>query len=435
MPIPGIRRFESITFGNNGLADITVGQSTVPKVHATISNPHHSFYNFGFQTQVPRNIPKLKHTFMVEFVLNKDVLSQAARDGGAGSVGGQPLFLKHSLEAQPYDKELTFAVKSFDRPKINIDLQTLNQYNKKRLIQQQLEYQAVNVRFYDAGNNAAQKLVKEYLQFYFGDQRTISERDWSNDIINEELKFSRSGTGWGFNPISDELYFFKEINIYQFYGRRRYDKFTYIHPKIQSIDLDSGDYSASEVLEINLTLMYEGVIMELDKELFPIPKKDATALYAITEEGIVSDINEKFRLAAQANVPQLNESPPAEVKSGTLPSNTRPAIDIPQVSSSFQNNQVNRASPTGVTEGTVNTSNAIINQNGTLITTQASLRLTEANRIAQEAQETLLKISRQKESVLTNRAGDTTIEDTDTNDTVDRLEKHDNSNAFDTRSA
>ena len=430
MPLPGIRRFESINIAN-GQSNIATGQSAVPKVHATISNPHHSFYNFGFHTQVPKNIPKLKHTFMVEFVLNKDVLqilSNASREtltGRGQTQKGIPQVLRHSLESQPYDRELTFAVKSFDRPKINIDIQTLNQYNKKRLIQQQLEYQAVNVRFYDAGDSAAQKLVKEYLQYYFGDQRNLITRDGDNYIFNSELTFARnwaSGSGWGFNPLSDELYFFKEINLYQFYGRRRYDKFTYVHPKIQAIDLDTGDYSVSETLEVNLTLMYEGVIIELDKELFPIPTTDATKLNAATDGGAVSDINEKFRFSKTANVPQPNEHPPAEIKSGTLPASiSRGNLSDVSTVLTLQNNQVTRSQST---VGGINTNSAIINQNGLNTILPAIDAATEAefNRLQRE--------ERQKESVLTNRAGDSTKSDSDTNDTVDRLEKHNNPDAF-----
>lgn len=210
-----------------------------------VTSPRHAFYHFGFNTNYMNKEPKLKHTFLVNFVISEASISNIFN-------GYKP----------DYARDLMFDVKSVDKPKYNFDIQTLNQYNKKRLVQQNIDYQPINVRFYDKANNAAIKFLKDYTRFYFGDVRyspVWGTHYWSDDIISNEM-FDLQG--FGFSPISNDLTFLDNITVFHFYNRHKYDRYVYVNPKIQTIDFDTADYSDSQVSELNVTFMYESVLFD-----------------------------------------------------------------------------------------------------------------------------------------------------------------------------
>jgi len=214
--------------------------SNIVETRQFVSTSKQAFNSFGFPSNFITNSGKFKNIFMVKFNVNTTI---------AG------------IEREVVEN-LSFVVKSIDKPKYSMDVQTLNQYNKKRLIYQQIEYQATTLHFYDTYKSDAAIFLKEYLNYYFADFSKTSVSDWNDDIIKPE--FNNGDKGWGFTP-KDDQYFINSIEVFQIYGKRTYDKYTYVHPKIQSLDFDTNDFSVNDISEITMGFMSEGVIVENGK--------------------------------------------------------------------------------------------------------------------------------------------------------------------------
>lgn len=186
--------------------------------------------------------PRPRYLFMVRFV----------RASGSGS--------------DTWANGMTYAVKTFDRPKISPTVQEVHQYNKKRLIQTGVKYSPVKISFYDTIDSAAQMMWYQYANFYFGDFRQTATAGWSYDITGPQFQGGENGFGFSPNLGSDAVsdlattaYFFDRIECYQFYAGE-YVQFDLVNPKIVSFDPDAFDSEHSGAHSIDMTVDYETVI-------------------------------------------------------------------------------------------------------------------------------------------------------------------------------
>lgn len=193
-------------------------------------------------------VPKPKFLFYVRFL----------RSQGAGGTGSS------TTGSNDWSKGVGIVVKNVDRPKVAFDVQTLNQYNKKRVIQSKVEYNPVSIKFHDTVDNKVFNMFEEYFRFYYGDPRTTSDVNWQWDITAQEMKTAGSGY-WGFNPPKQDpnfVYFFSRIEIYQLFGGK-FARFDLINPKITSWDPDELDYANGQIgHEITMNLAFEGIIYQ-----------------------------------------------------------------------------------------------------------------------------------------------------------------------------
>ena len=197
---------------------------------------------FNANSQNYTGSPRPKYLFMVRFVLTNS----------AGSSAG--------------NTALTYAVRSFDRPKVTPVVQELNQYNKKRLIQTGAKYSPVKISFYDTIDSAAQMMWYQYANFYYGDFRQTSTANWLYDITAPAFQGGENGFGFSPNLSSDAVsaitssaYFFDHIECYQFYAGE-YLQFDLVNPKIVSFNPDSFDAEHSDFNTIDMELEYESII-------------------------------------------------------------------------------------------------------------------------------------------------------------------------------
>ncbi len=194
--------------------------------------------NFGLGGALFTHVPKAKFMFYVRFHLGI------------------------ALQAN-WSKVLGFAVKSLDRPKISFETHTLNEYNKKRIVQTKVEYQPISFRLHDTIDNRALKMFSSYFNYYYGDGMHDNIHDWDNDSISPA--FIQPGT-WGLVPAisptvpGNNNYFFDRIEVYQIYGKH-YNQFNLIHPKITFFDPDELDYAAGDSSpEISMAMEFEGYV-------------------------------------------------------------------------------------------------------------------------------------------------------------------------------
>jgi hypothetical protein len=219
----------------------------------TIQTPKHAAVNYSTHTspQSYDNAPavttfqgKPKWTFWVEFNRNK-------RDGAE----------------KPWEKRLLFEVKQVDRPRVNFDHAEIQQYNKKRQVYKQIQYQQVQIRFIDSIAHSAFEMYKDFARHYFADFNRTDREDWYWDLTRGtfDTTGANAGRGWGFNPSNvdsdQDSYYFSTIDIHHVHGRIDY-KMTLVNPKIISFDPDDLDMAnGQEFSSISMSLAYEGIIM------------------------------------------------------------------------------------------------------------------------------------------------------------------------------
>jgi len=203
-------------------------------------------------------IPKPKFLFFVKFI-------QALNN----SVTPGPTIADTSKYSDPAEG-IVFQIKTVDKPKFNIKTETLHQYNKKRVIQTQIDYQPMTITFHDDVSDQVMQFWKDYYSYYYGDVRKTSSESWSEDIVTKNFN-EADGTGWGYQGqfaggLANNKNFLERIELFQFYGGE-YTVISFIHPKITVFDHDANDYAdGREGQGIRITFDYEGVLYNLTKQ-------------------------------------------------------------------------------------------------------------------------------------------------------------------------
>lgn len=207
--------------------------------------------------------PKFKFLFHVYFELNSEYIPFAT-----------PL---------PEDKNFGLAVKTVQLPKYTFDTHTMNQYNRKRVVQTKIKYDPINITFHDDNANLIRKLWYNYYTYYFKDSmqqdplsgvrsgafgskvndlnhRNIYESDISGEqdwgyIGETSMPSTATGTAIG----KSKAPFFRAINVYGF-NQHNFVLYRLINPIIESFTHDTYDYSQGQgVMEHQMTLQYETV--------------------------------------------------------------------------------------------------------------------------------------------------------------------------------
>jgi hypothetical protein len=208
--------------------------------------------------------PKYKFLFHVYFDINK-------------------LYIP-ATDQWPDDQNFGLAVKSVQLPKYTFDLQTLNQYNRKRIVQTKIKYDPVTITMHDDNSNLIKNMWYTYYTYYYKDATQLDSNsnianaagDGTKYNLNERNIYSPSITGqddWGYigessdSPATNtaaglgisKAPFFKAINIYGF-NQHNFVLYRLINPMIESFNHDTYDYAQGNgVMEHQMTLNYETV--------------------------------------------------------------------------------------------------------------------------------------------------------------------------------
>jgi hypothetical protein len=178
-------------------------------------------------------------------------------------------------------------VKTTDLPSYQITNETLNQYNRKRIIQTKINYQPVTITLHDDQSDLIRNLWYNYYTYYYKDSTygynnvpaqhgtsgqnaimqngfgyntadTYSARqntDWG--YIGEGYADSSPGTASGNN--NGKPRFFNDITIYGL-AQKRFASYTLINPIITDWKSDQYDYSqGAGTMSHTLTVAYETV--------------------------------------------------------------------------------------------------------------------------------------------------------------------------------
>jgi hypothetical protein len=232
--------------GDNGLRDYTHASKT-------------------FRTNGYELAPRLKFLFHTYFNLNPDIpgIKQLDSNGDIASIG--------------------LSVKTVDLPSYQISVDTLNQYNRKRLVQSKIEYQPVQITFNDDGGDLIRNLWYSYFSYYYKDSVNKYEgvpntNGTSGDLQTTPTGFSyntsdtysttRVVNDWGFagEAYTDGTFtgdgkpaFFKDIKIYGL-NQHKFAAYVLVNPMITDWRHDTYDYAqGTGTMTHTVTLRYETV--------------------------------------------------------------------------------------------------------------------------------------------------------------------------------
>lgn len=252
-------------FGQSELQPFPPGEGLRDYTHASKT------FKSGGYNLAPRN----KFLFYVYFNLNTNIPAVANLiSGGKSSTIG-------------------LTVKTAQLPSYNIDVATMNQYNRKRLVQTKINYNPAQIVFNDDTSDLIRNMWYQYYQYYYSDPTykygntpnqsgTLGEvsslLSGFNYNTNDIYSASRPVQHWGLSgqgysnpslqtlasslltgPASGVEPFFNDITIYGM-SQKTYAQYTMINPLITEWTHDTYDYSqGNQVMTHTMNIRYENV--------------------------------------------------------------------------------------------------------------------------------------------------------------------------------
>lgn len=231
-------------------------------------NPYLRDYTHASKTFRPDSYalsPKLKFLFHVVFDINPQVYTT--------------------------DNNPSVLVKTVKLPSVGFDVTTLNQYNRKRLVQTKVKYDPIDITFHDDHLNVINGMWYRYLTYYYKDSSnpdvlfngkrgnnppndynaggTNSSR--TEALYNERTQYKPSitdFTDWGYvgdgaqssSTDPTKIPFFKNITIFGM-GRHNWTSHTLINPIITRFGQDTYAYEQGNgTMENSMTIDYETIV-------------------------------------------------------------------------------------------------------------------------------------------------------------------------------
>ena len=160
-------------------------------------------------------------------------------------------------------RDVGVLVKKIDLPKFKIATETLNQYNRKTVIQTKLTYDPIKVEFHDDNSDITNKLWKNYWEYYYTDG-IYSGAGADREVPEQfgDTKYGLKDYPYGFDNFQTED-FFKSIDIYVLHkgkGSQDFTQITLINPKITDWSHDQLDQNqGNNILTKSMTVAYETV--------------------------------------------------------------------------------------------------------------------------------------------------------------------------------
>jgi hypothetical protein len=254
-------------FGQNELQSFPPDQGLRDYTHAS-----KTFRSSGYDLA-----PRTKFLFYVYFNLNTNIpaVSNLTSGGKSSTIG--------------------LMVKTAQLPGYTIDVATMNQYNRKRLVQTKINYNPAQIVFNDDASDLVRNMWYQYYQYYYSDptykygntpnQNGVLGQIQVPDVFggasytaNDIYSPSRGIQKWGLSgqgysnpslqslatsvltgPASGQEPFFRDITIYGM-NQKSYAQYTMINPLITEWAHDTYDYSQGNgIMTHTMNIRYENV--------------------------------------------------------------------------------------------------------------------------------------------------------------------------------
>jgi hypothetical protein len=172
--------------------------------------------------------------------------------------------------------EINLLARSADLPRYRIQTETVNQYNRKKVVQTNVQYQPVNIEFHDDNAGLTTLLWEAYFRYYYNDSDYTKKSPDGSPVITADA-YNRVKNGlnnvysnedffkkfrYGLDKPNKKTPFFNSIQIFQLHPenyKSRYTSFTLINPIIEDFQHDSVSQENSAFSLNKLSVTYESV--------------------------------------------------------------------------------------------------------------------------------------------------------------------------------
>jgi hypothetical protein len=167
-------------------------------------------------------------------------------------------------------RDVGLLVKKIDLPKFKIQTETLNQYNRKTVVQTKINYNPVTIDFHDDNSDITTNLWKNYYNYYYRDGIYGSENNNRNIVeqYSDTKYLPDTYYEYGYQK-SVQNPFLYSIDIYVLHkghGKQDFTQITLVNPLISDWQHDSLDQNDSgKILTNKMTVNYEFVVYKTGK--------------------------------------------------------------------------------------------------------------------------------------------------------------------------
>jgi hypothetical protein len=211
-----------------------------------------------------------------------------------------------------YKNVLGMLVKNVTLPKFTMQVDKVNQYNRKRNIQQRVTYEDATIKFHDDNMGLINLMWQNYFNYYYADSASAKAAGAFNQTATRNFSFTRHAYGLDSGSSAS---FFNYIIIYQM-AQGQYVSYKLINPIVTSWSHESMDYAQSQSPHDNMmTLAFEaveygsGVVAPGDPEGFGMENYDQvpSPLLGLNSISNINDIKSGSNLL-DANLTSNNKS-------------------------------------------------------------------------------------------------------------------------------
>jgi hypothetical protein len=146
-------------------------------------------------------------------------------------------------------------VKKTDLPKFTIETETMNQYNRKTVVQKKLSYNPISIDLHDDNSDITHNLWVNYYKNYYADSNLPSR-------AFEDTKFGTTDYNYGRYDNGLTVPFFDSIDLYVLH-QGQFTQYTLLNPKVKDWQHDSvSQDSGNKILQNKFSIEYESVIYQ-----------------------------------------------------------------------------------------------------------------------------------------------------------------------------
>jgi hypothetical protein len=153
-------------------------------------------------------------------------------------------------------EEINMLVKSVDLPQFNAEIETKNQYNRKKNVQTAISYDPIQLVFHDDNVGITTSLLEAYYRYYYEDGNLLGNSS-AYDPRSTYKSSQLAKIDYGMTNKA-QVPFFRRITVFQL-ARQRFTGFTLVNPIIASWGHDSLDNADSQPTANTIRLAYEAV--------------------------------------------------------------------------------------------------------------------------------------------------------------------------------
>ncbi len=199
-------------------------------------------------------------------------------------------------------RELNYLVKKMDLPKYTLNVENLNQYNRKTKTYTSITYEPVNITFHDDNNGVTNAMWALYYGYYFADRLNTATPYTDIDPVAYRPHTYDTKTQFPFRYGLDNLStspFFSSIQLLTL-SKQKFTSYLLCNPKITSWQHDTMDQSEGNgVVENNMSVVYDAVIYTTGTIAIDNPSGFAVLHYDQAQSPLGPDNQSKLQGAAQ----------------------------------------------------------------------------------------------------------------------------------------